>query len=117
MKWIIVIGLLLLATSLAKSEECIASVYGTEDKDQNGTETASGIPLRNNALTMAHKTYTMHGFMRITNRKTGKVVVLQVIDRGPYIVGRCADITHEAARQLGVPVNSLTKVSVEGVTK
>lgn len=116
MKWITAI-LLLLATSPLRAETCLASVYGTKDADQNGTGTASGIPLRDNALTMAHKTYTMKGFMKITNLKTGKVVVLQVIDRGPYVVGRCADITHEAAKQLGVPVNSLTKVAVEGVNK
>lgn len=115
MKWITAIGLLLLATSTARSETCIASVYSTKDTDQNGTTTASGIPLRDNALTMAHNTYKLRGFMRITNLKTGKVVVLQVTDRGPHVVGRCADITHEAARQLGVPLNSLTRVAVEGV--
>lgn len=114
MKWILVIGFLCLAASLAKAETCLASVYGTRDKDQNGSSTASGIPLVDSRATVAHKTYRLRGWLRITNRKTGKVIVAQNIDRGPYVVGRCVDLSQEAAKRLGVGLNSLTEVVVQG---
>lgn len=108
MKWLTV-GVLFCATP-AYAETCIMSVYS---KAEQGSATASGIPLRDEALTMAHKTYKLKGFMKVTNRKTGKVVTLQVIDRGPYIVGRCVDATPGAARALGASAMSLTPVTVE----
>lgn len=106
-------ALAMLISCEAQAEICIASVYGTKDKDQNGTSTASGIPLRDDRPSMAHRTYTLRGFMRITNLRTGKVTVLQVTDRGPFVHGRCADLSHEAAKQLGLAVKSLTLVKVE----
>lgn len=91
-------------------EHCIASVYSTAEQ---GSRTTSGKRLNDSALTMAHKTYKLNGFMKVTNRKTGKVVVLQVIDRGPYVAGRCADLTPAAARVLGI--DGLANVEVEAM--
>lgn len=96
---------------LSNAEECIASVYSTKDKDQNGDKTASGIKLDDRKPTMAHRTYKLRGWMRITNLKTGQTEVLQVTDRGPYIRGRCADITKAAANRLGI--DGLARVRVE----
>jgi hypothetical protein len=39
----------------AHAEDCIASVHAIGDSSQPGTETASGIPLDDNAMTAAHK--------------------------------------------------------------
>lgn len=112
MRWAL-IGLLLVATPAQArwSEECTASVYDTTEK--HGTRTASGIPLDDSKLTMAHRTYKLRGFMTLTNKRTGKVVTLFVTDRGPYVEGRCADISPAAARALGI--DGLGKVKVEGV--
>jgi hypothetical protein len=38
-----------------RAEECIASVYAIGDSSQPGTQTASGVPLNDEALTAAHK--------------------------------------------------------------
>lgn len=108
MKWIIV-GVLLCATP-AYAETCIMSVYSVAEQ---GSKTASGIPLRDGALTIAHKTYKLRGYMKLTNRKTGKVISVQVIDRGPYIAGRCVDGTLAVAKALGASAMSLTPVTVE----
>lgn len=98
---------------VAKSskETCLASVYSTKDKDQNGTTTASGRKLDDKVPTMAHRTYDLLGYMKVTNRRTGKVMMLQVIDRGPYVIGRCVDVTPAAAQALGI--DGLGEVEVE----
>ncbi len=111
MKWIVV-GLMVLIPVMAQAEVCIASVYSTRDKNQSGTRTSSGIPLNDAKLTMAHRTYRMRGFMKITNLKTGAVTRLQVIDRGPFKIGRCADLSVAAGRAIGLA--GLGKVKVEG---
>ncbi len=105
----LIVGLLTLAPAVASAETCIASVYDTAEAW--GSRTASGIRLRNEVPSIAHRTYALRGWMRVTNRKTGKVVQLQVIDRGPYKAGRCVDLSKEAGRQLAC--NGLCPVIVE----
>lgn len=81
-------------------EYCIASVYNSREKW--GKTTASGVPLNDRGLSMAHKGYKLLGWMKVTNRKTGKVIVLQVINRGPYVSKRCVDLSEGAASYLGI---------------
>ncbi len=108
MKWLLA-GLFTLVSTVTQAETCIASVYDTAETW--GSRTASGIRLRNDVPSMAHRTYALRGWMQVTNRKTGKVVELQVIDRGPYRVGRCVDLSIAAAKQLAC--NGLCPVTVE----
>jgi len=102
----------ILVSSEVRAETCMASVYNTKESHW-GSRTASGIRLRDEGLTMAHKTYKLRGWMRVTNRRTSQTVELQVIDRGPYHVGRCADITQAANKVLACA--GLCPVTVEGV--
>ena len=83
------------------AETCIASVYGTRDHDQNGTKTASGIPLNDGRPSMAHKSRPLRSAAQVTNLRTGRTALLPVTDRGPYINGRCVDLSHAAAVLLG----------------
>lgn len=107
----VLLALALLVPSAAHAEDCIASVYSTKDRDQNGTRTASGIPLDDGAVSVAHRTYHIRGWLRITNLKTGKQIVARVTDRGPYVPGRCVDLSVAAAKAVGI--NDLGKVRVE----
>lgn len=93
--------LCLLISTAAIAETCIASVYGVHDKDQTGTETASGIPLRDGGATMAHRTRPLRSYADVTNLRNGKMIPLLVTDRGPFIAGRCVDLSHAAAILLG----------------
>ncbi len=102
--------LLCLVPALAHAETCIASVYSTRDHDQNGTKTASGIPLNDRIASMAHKTRPLRSYATVTNLRSGKAVPLLVSDRGPYITGRCVDLSRAAAVRLGC--NGLCFVSV-----
>ena len=101
--------LLCLFSSTTGAEDCIASVYSIGDPSQPGTRTASGIPLDDNAMTAAHKFLKFGSMVRVTNKKNGKTVTVTITDRGPYISGRCIDLTKAGARALGfaglAPVN------------
>ena len=44
--------------------------------------------------------------VRVTNRGTGRSVVVRINDRGPFRRGRIIDVTLAAARALGFSVNS-----------
>jgi rare lipoprotein A len=89
-------------TGAADSEECVASVYSVGDSSQAGTRTASGVPLNDKALTAAHKSLRFGSKARVTNKRNGKSVVVTITDRGPFVSGRCIDLTKAAARALGV---------------
>ena len=75
----------------------IASIYSTRE----GTRTASGINLDDNALTAAHRTLPFGSKVRVTNTKNGQSVVVTITDRGPFVPGRVIDLTPVGARALG----------------
>ena len=77
---------------------------------QPGTKTASGVPLNDNALTAAHKSLPFGTKVKVTNKKNGNSVTVTITDRGPYVRGRCIDVTKAGARALGIA--GLATVSV-----
>lgn len=104
--------LLCLFASQAAAESCVASVYWLGD-GSSGTKTASGERMNDNTLTAAHKSIKLGTYVKVTNRNNGKSVVVRINDRGPFVAGRCVDLTKAAARAIGV--NGLAPVSVERV--
>jgi rare lipoprotein A len=97
------------------AEDCVASVYAVGDSSQPGTKTASGIPLNDNAMTAAHKSLPLGSKVKVTNKKSGHAVTVTITDRGPYVKGRCIDLSQAGARALGLaglaPVTVLPVVS------
>ena len=69
---------------------CGASFYGT------GTRTANGEAFDPSAYTAANKTLPFNTRVRVTNQANGKSVVVRVNDRGPFVSGRCFDLTTAA---------------------
>ena len=65
-----------------------------------GTHTASGEPLRNHAMTAAHKTLPFGTKVKVTNLVNNRSQVVRITDRGPYIQGRIIDVTKGVARKL-----------------
>lgn len=102
--------LLCLVSVPVSAEDCIASIYWVGEPSQPGTETASGIPLDDNALTAAHKSLPLGSRVKVTNKRNGNSVTMTITDRGPYVGGRCVDVTKAAARALGF--DGLTPVQV-----
>lgn len=74
-------------TPVTDGEQCGASFY---DEPQN---TASGEPFDPNAMTAAHKTLPLGSMVKVTNVANNKTVTVRINDRGPYIDGRCLDLS------------------------
>jgi len=89
----------------------IASVYSTE----SGNKTASGQRLNPGALTAAHRSLPFGTKVRVTNKRTGKSVVVTINDRGPFIRGRIIDLTPASAKAIGLGW-SIAPVTVEVVS-
>jgi 3D (Asp-Asp-Asp) domain-containing protein len=77
----------------------IASTYGEGDGFQ-GRRTACGQRFDTNVPQVAHKTLPCGTMVRVEDAATGKSVVAQVTDRGPYIRGRVVDLSWAAFSQL-----------------
>ena len=84
-----------------RAEDCVASVYALGDASQCGTKTASGTPLNDNAMTAAHKSLPFGSKVKVTNKKNGNAVTVTSTDRGPYVKGRCIDLSKAGAGALG----------------
>ena len=76
-----------------------ASWYGPE---LHGEPTASGEPFDMHALTAAHRTLPLGSYAEVRNMTNGKTVMVRINDRGPFTKGRAIDVSHAAARQLGL---------------
>ena len=89
----------------AFAETCIASHYG-----YSGGRTASGERMNPGAMTAAHRTRSFGSHVTVTSQKSGRSVTVRVNDRGPFVKGRCIDLSTGAARALGMA--DLEKVSL-----
>ena len=87
-------------------EHGIASRYG-----YNTGAPACGIPMVGKVV--AHKTMRCGSFVRVTRTDNGKSVVVQIIDRGPFVSGRVIDLSPDAAAAIGL--SGLAPVKVEKV--
>lgn len=76
---------------------CEASYYDT------GAVTANGESFDPSRLTAAHKTLPFGTMVRVVNEANDKSVVVRINDRGPYIAGRCLDLTPPGMRAIAGP--------------
>ncbi|WP_302893273.1 septal ring lytic transglycosylase RlpA family protein [Actinomadura luzonensis] len=77
------------------SGSCGASFY---DEPQM---TASGERFNPSAMTAAHKTLPLGSRVRVINPNNGKSVTVRINDRGPYVGGRCLDLSAAAFSAIG----------------
>ena len=85
----------------------IASVY-------SGGHTANGEYASAGGLTAAHRSLPFGTMVRVTNRNTGRSVVVRINDRGPFVRGRVIDLTPAGARALGFSGLAPVTLSVVG---
>jgi rare lipoprotein A len=64
-------------------------------------------------FTAAHPSLPMGTFVKVTNLKNGKAVVVRINDRGPVLDGRIIDVSYNAARALGFNQRGLQTVRLE----
>lgn len=86
----------------------IASWYG---KEFQGRRTASGEYFDPNAFTAAHPSLPIPCYVRVTNLKNGRHIIVRVNDRGPYKSGRIIDLSRAAGKKLAI--NGIAKVRVD----
>ncbi len=86
-----------------------ASWYGDELR---GGRTASGERFDPSALTGASKTLPIGTRVRVTNLENRRSTVVRINDRGPFARGRVLDVSHAAARELGMVGRGTARVKI-----
>jgi len=94
---------------IATREVGEASWYGLEER---GRPSASGETMDPGAMTAAHRTLPFGTILDVTDLDTGKTVRVRINDRGPFARGRIIDLSHEAARRLGILNRGVAPVAI-----
>ena len=87
-----------------------ASWYGERFE---GKPTASGEPYEMHDMTAAHLTLPIGSYVKVTNLRNGKAVVVRVNDRGPIVPGRIIDLSYGAAQALQFRHRGLQRVRLD----
>lgn len=90
---------------------CEASYYGT------GGHTASGEAFDPAALTAAHRTLPIGSKVRVINKNNDRSVVVRINDRGPFVAGRCLDLSSAAMHAVGGVGSGVIPVRYEVLAK
>lgn len=85
----------------------IASWYGNE----SGELTAIGSHFNPGQFTAAHRTLPLPCRVKVTNTDNGRSLIVTVNDRGPFHKDRLIDLSHAAAKRLGM--SGVADVEVE----
>jgi rare lipoprotein A len=64
-------------------------------------------------FTAAHPSLPLGTFVKVTNLRNGKAVVVRINDRGPVVDGRIIDLSFNAARALGFKDRGLQRVRLD----
>lgn len=89
-----------------------ASWYG---KGFQGRPTASGEPYDMYQYTAASKSLPLGTWVKVTNLRNGKWLIVKVNDRGPYVGNRIMDVSYSAAQMLDFKARGLARVKLEVV--
>lgn len=76
-----------------------ASWYGLKFQ---GRKTATGESFDMNLMTCAHRSLPLGSWVKVTNLKNRKSVVVRVNDRGPALDDRIVDLSYAAAQAVGL---------------
>jgi len=87
-----------------------ASWYG---KDFDGKPTASGEPYDMYELTAAHRTLPLGSWVKVTNLRNRRWVLVRINDRGPVPLERIIDLSYSAARILNMSGRGIAKVRLD----
>lgn len=87
-----------------------ASYYADKFQDR---KTASGELYHKDLLTAAHRTIPFGTKVKVTNLQNGKIVVVKINDRGPFVKGRIIDLSRKAMEALGGISKGVIDVKIE----
>jgi rare lipoprotein A len=83
----------------------------------DGKPTASGEDYDMYDMTAAHPTLPLGSYVKVTNLRNGRAVVVKVNDRGPIVQGRIIDLSYGAAQALEFKDHGLQKVRLDVVKR
>lgn len=101
-----------LAARVGFVEMGVASWYG---HPYHGRKTSNGEIYDMEQLTAAHLQLPFNTLVRVTNLTTDLSVDVRINDRGPFIKDRIVDLSHAAARQIGMIGEGTAMVRLEVV--
>jgi rare lipoprotein A len=81
------------------TERGLASWYG---HPYHGRPAADGEIYDMETLVAAHRTLPFQTRVRVRNISNDRTVDVRIIDRGPFIQGRVIDLSHAAAKEIGL---------------
>jgi rare lipoprotein A len=99
--------------SLHSGETGMASWYG---HPYHGRAAANGEIYDMEKLTAAHRTFPFGTWVRVTNLANDKAVEVRIIDRGPFVGGRIIDLSHAAAKVIGMVGAGIARVRLDIVS-
>lgn len=102
----------------AKRNKMMYGVASFYSKHFEGSKTATGEVFHHNQMVAASNNFKLNTWVRITNVRNGKSVVVRINDRmgkAMQNLGRVADVTITAAKQLGFINRGLARVKIEEV--
>jgi rare lipoprotein A len=88
----------------------LASWYGSAF---HGRLTANGEVFDRYSISAAHKTLPLPSYVRVTNVRNGRSIVVRVNDRGPYHSNRVMDVSERVADVLDFKSIGTTEVKVD----
>jgi rare lipoprotein A len=104
-----------------KSSKTLLGIASFYSQNLEGTETSTGETFSHQYLTAASNNFKLNSWVRVTNLRNGKSVIVRINDRmHPKMAakGRVVDLSISAAKKIGLTfLAGLTKVKVEEVVK
>ena len=94
------------------SKEGLASYYHLKF---NGNKTASGDVYNSTQFTAAHKTLPINSYALVTNLHNNRKVIVRINDRGPFSDKRLIDLSHAAAKEIGLISRGMGHVRIEAL--
>ncbi len=98
----------------AKIQYGVASFYANKFQ---GRKTANGEIFNHQKLTAAHNSLPLGTYVRVTNLRNKKTVVVKINDRLHHRNKRLIDLTKAAAKKLDFVKSGLTRVKLEVLGK
>ena len=81
----------------------------------NGRKTSNGDIYDSTLYTAAHKTLPLNSYAVVTNMYNQRKVIVRINDRGPFAKDRIIDLSHAAAKEIGIVNYGMGLVKVEAL--
>ncbi len=98
----------------AQSQSGVASYYGGAF---HGRRTANGEVYDMNSVSAAHPTMPLPSYVRVTNTRNGRSIIVRVNDRGPFHSSRVMDVSARVAEALDFKRFGTAPVKIDYISK